>query len=188
MVISAQDDATAVGTVPAGLRVLVVEDSGLIANKVARTLGLGGCTVVGPVAQLAAALDLVTGERGGAAALDAALLDINLRDVLVYPLAKALQARGVPFLFLTGYERSAIPEAWRRVPRVEKPFEAATLLGALGRLVADGPAQADSAQPPPSAGPFSELDRRAFEAMRTSRDLLMERRLSREEWEAASRR
>ena len=45
-----------------------------------------------------------------------ALLDINLRGEPLYPLAEALRARGVPFLFLTGYESLAIPEAWRGAP------------------------------------------------------------------------
>ncbi len=101
------------------LRVLVVEDNGIIASKIVQLMARSGCRVVGPVATLAAALDLAQQKNS---ILDAALLDIDLRGEAVYPLAEVLEARGVPFLFLTGYEQPAIPETWRGMPRIEKPF------------------------------------------------------------------
>ena len=157
-------------------RVLVVEDNGLIAAKLAQILRRAGHAVVGPAATLVAALDL---RRQHGAALGAALLDIDLRGEPVYPLAQALEATGVPFLFLTGYESLAIPEAWRGVPRIEKPFEATALLGALARLLAGAPLPPDP--PVSSPAPLSELDHRAFAAMRRTRELFMERYILREE-------
>ena len=162
-------------------RVLVVEDNGLIAAKLAQVLRRGGYAVVGPAATLAAALDLLSQN----AALAAALLDIDLRGEPVYPLTEALEARGVPFLYLTGYEPLAIPETWRGAPRIEKPFEATTLLGALARLLAGAPLPSDA--PVSSPAPLSELDHRAFAAMRRTRELFMERYILREESRTASK-
>jgi hypothetical protein len=47
--------------------------------------------------------------------LDAAVLDIKLRDGVVYPVAEALQARSVPFVFTTGYGEHAIPDRYKDV-------------------------------------------------------------------------
>ncbi len=112
----------------AGLKLLVVEDTFLVADTIAAILRDRGCEVVGPVARLTKAIELAQG-----AALDGAILDVNLAGSLVFPAAAALRARGVPFFFLTGYEDSTLfPAEFRSVPRLAKPFEDA----ALERLVA----------------------------------------------------
>lgn len=99
----ASDAKTSVLT---GLRILVVEDRGLIAGKIVRALEAAGCVLLGPAATLEAGFALLAdaGDRP-----DAAVLDIDLRGELVYPLAEALQARGVPLLFVTGFAANAIP-------------------------------------------------------------------------------
>ena len=51
-----------------------------------------------------------------------ALLDINLGGQMVYPVADALRAQGVPFLFATGYDAQATLPAYADVPRAEKPL------------------------------------------------------------------
>jgi len=60
--------------------------------------------------------------------LDGAVLDINLRNERVFPVADALTARGVPFLFTTGYDADSIPKAYAGAPRCEKPVDKAQLL------------------------------------------------------------
>jgi hypothetical protein len=75
------------------------------------------CEVVGPAATLEAATWLVERER-----VDAAVLDINIRDGKVFPLAEVLVARGVPILLASGYSDWAFPETLRGQPRVSKPF------------------------------------------------------------------
>jgi hypothetical protein len=76
--------------------------------------------VVGPAPSVEVALQLLEdeGER-----LDGAVLDINLRDQRVYPVANALTARGVPFVFTTGYDPVTIPQAYAAAPRCEKPVD-----------------------------------------------------------------
>jgi DNA-binding LytR/AlgR family response regulator len=110
-----------------GLRVLVVEDNFLVAQQVRDLLEECGCETVGPVPRVSSALRLV--EEGE---LDGALLDINLGGEYCFPVATLLSERGVPFVFLTGYDNSAIiPPEFRRAPRITKPFD-----GAVVRAVA----------------------------------------------------
>lgn len=111
-------------------KVLVVEDEFFLADDLASALRDVGARVAGPVPTPADALAMLEREPD----IDAALLDINLRGKLVYEVADLLKARGIPFLFATGYAEIAIPEDMRDVMRVEKPFATRQLLDALGRL------------------------------------------------------
>jgi len=81
-----------------GKRILVVEDEALIAVMVEDMLMDMGSDVVGPAATIEAALALARAE-----AIDAAILDVNVRGERIDPVADALMARGVPVLFATGY-------------------------------------------------------------------------------------
>ncbi len=79
--------------------ILVVEDEILIALDLVAQLEEWGFSPVGPCSSVQHALAALE-----AATPDAALLDMNLgRDGTSEPIAMALQERGVPFLFLTGY-------------------------------------------------------------------------------------
>ena len=108
-------------------RVLVVEDDYFLAEDLSAALGETGAEVLGPVPDLESALSLL--DRGPAPT--AAILDIKLGRAWVYPLADALRERGIPFVFATGYEASAIPAAYAAVPRCEKPYGAEQCLRLL---------------------------------------------------------
>ena len=99
-------------------RVLVVEDDFMIANQFARELALLGAEVVGPVGSLARAIELAE-----TADFDCALVDINLRGVEAYPVADVLLRRGSPIAFVTGYDRTHIPERFNNVPLIQKPVD-----------------------------------------------------------------
>jgi len=114
-----------------GRRLLVVEDDYLIAVDLARDLARRGAEVVGPAGSVRDALALVEAEGDR---LDGAVLDINLRDQRVYPVADALAARGVPFVFLTGYDAWVIPDAHAGVPRCEKPVSSTLLARMLSKV------------------------------------------------------
>ncbi|WP_425231080.1 response regulator [Sphingomonas sp.] len=86
-----------------------------------------GATVLGPVSSVTEALSLLD----GAPDVNSAILDINLNGEMVYPVADALTARGIPFIFATGYDEAAVPTAWRHVMRCEKPVNAAAVTRAL---------------------------------------------------------
>ena len=106
-----------------GRRLLVVEDEYLIAADLADVLTGQGANVIGPAGSIKDALDMLATERQ----IDGAILDINVRGERVYPVADALRARGVPFVFATGYDSWVIPDAFANVPRLEKPVRAAAL-------------------------------------------------------------
>ena len=108
----------------AGLRVLIVEDEFMVGAALEAMLERLGCAVVGPVGRLKPALRLA---RDEGEALDGALLDLNLAGEPAYPVAEALAARGVPFLFVTGYGSRSVREDFRSVPRLDKPIAEAEL-------------------------------------------------------------
>jgi PAS domain S-box-containing protein len=111
-------------------RVLVVEDESLVAMELCAELTKLGWEIVGPVATIEEAALLIAGDQR----LDAAILDVNLAGVLVYPIADQLRARGVPFLFCTGYQDLAHHERYSGTPVVRKPVDMQLLAGELHRV------------------------------------------------------
>lgn len=112
-------------------RVLVVEDEYFIADDVMRALREVGIEVVGPVPDRDTALALLDKY-----AVDGAVLDINLRGELAYPIADILLARGIPLMFATGYDPSTVPSRFRDVPCWSKPFDVHRLANQLAAMVA----------------------------------------------------
>ena len=110
-----------------GRRVLIIEDESLVAMLLETILEDMGCIVVGPEANIDDGLVAATSE----ASLDAALLDVNVAGREVFPIAEALRARGVPFVFSTGYGEAGLPEHWRGNPTVQKPFTEGAIRDAL---------------------------------------------------------
>ena len=110
-----------------GRRVLVIEDESLVAMLLETILEDMGCAVVGPEANIDDGLIAATTE----ASLDAALLDVNVAGREVFPVAEALRARGVPFVFSTGYGEAGLPEHWRGNPTIQKPFTEGAIRDAL---------------------------------------------------------
>ncbi len=100
------------------LNILVVEDETMIAMFLEDMLAELGCAVVGPVGRVASAVALI--EASGH--LDGALLDVNLRGELAYPVADALLRRNVPFVFITGYAAAGLDRRYSAIPALAKPF------------------------------------------------------------------
>ena len=114
-----------------GRRVLVIEDEMMVAMLLEDMLADLGCTVLGPAARVDQALTIIA----AAGSLDAAVLDLNLNGQKSYPVADALVARGVPFLFATGYRRESVMNGYRSFPQLEKPFKLSELGDALAKLL-----------------------------------------------------
>jgi len=110
----------------AGRRLLLVEDDALIAMNVEDMLDMLGYVVVAAAEGVEEALAAV--ECGG---IDAALLDVNLQGRNSFPVADALAARAVPFVFATGYGALGLREDLRDRPVLVKPFK----LPDLGRVL-----------------------------------------------------
>lgn len=114
-----------------GKNILVVEDEYLLARHVADMLRTAGISVLGPVPSVKAALALVEETP----AIDGAVLDVNLRNERVYPVADALLARGVPIVFATGYEELLLDRRYVTLPRSLKPIDREELIGLLASIV-----------------------------------------------------
>ncbi len=101
-----------------GRRVLLVEDEALVAMMIQDFLTESGHSVIGPISRASEAV-----EAARASDYDAAILDINLGDGMAYPVADILSARGIPFVFVTGYEADTIDDRFNGVPVLQKPIE-----------------------------------------------------------------
>ncbi|WP_378974843.1 response regulator [Methylobacterium komagatae] len=110
---------------------LIVEDDYFLADIMRRTFADDGAEVLGPAGQVENALALIH----GAEHIDAAVLDVNLHDVMVFSVADALRERGIPFLFTTGYDQETLPSQYSGARRLEKPVEAAIVLSEVRRLI-----------------------------------------------------
>ena len=112
-----------------GMRVLLVEDSWLVALGLQSILENMGVVVSGPVATVAEAAARL-GETGR---FDAAVVDMNLRGEMAYDLVDRLNERGIPVVVVTGYE--VLPSlADKAVTILQKPLRAEALLKTLRRL------------------------------------------------------
>jgi CheY-like chemotaxis protein len=112
-----------------GRTVLLVEDEMLVAWLLEDMLADLGCAVVGPASSVKQALAMIDAE-----AIDAAVLDVNLNGQMSYPIADALVARGVPFVFSTGYDKDTLLDGYRTFPVLQKPFHRAELSETLATL------------------------------------------------------
>lgn len=117
----------------AGRRVLVVEDQYFLADDITASLDRLGAAVVGPLPSLTEALAAV---RVGQP-IDAAVLDVNLRDGMCFPVIEELRARRIPFVLATGYDQTVLPPGYESVPHWLKPFNPDQLVRALPKLIAN---------------------------------------------------
>jgi DNA-binding response OmpR family regulator len=111
-------------------RILIVEDEPLIAMMLEDFLETGGMAVAGVSDTVQSAL-AVAGEGG----VDAAILDVNLSGgEKCWPVAQALAAQGIPFLFATGGGDGSIHEEFRGRPTIAKPYTLDGVTTAVGDL------------------------------------------------------
>jgi CheY-like chemotaxis protein len=124
-----------------GRKVLLVEDEMLVAWLVGDMLAELGCAVVGPASSVNQALAMIDAE-----AIDAAVLDVNLDGKMSYAVADALTARGVPFVFSTGYDKDSLLDGYRTFPVLQKPCHRSELSDTLAKLLTPKePSAAESA-------------------------------------------
>lgn len=118
----------------AGMRVLLIEDSWIIAQSYAALLEPVGVEVVGPAGSLQEATRLATEQQA-----DAAMVDMDLRGELATGVIDVLHARGVPVIVVTGFEQ--LPEFGDKVRLVlKKPIRAERLLKALRSIAPEAKA------------------------------------------------
>jgi len=113
-----------------GRRVLIVEDSPVVAPFTADLLAELGCEVVGPAPNMAAARELIE-----AAGFDAAIMDVHIRGERVFSMCEMLASQDIPFILTSGYADWDMPEQWRDRPRLQKPYTLADVEGVLSELL-----------------------------------------------------
>lgn len=113
----------------AQLKFLIVEDEALVAMLIEDVLNDLGHEVVAVGGRVEQALKLAQDS-----AIDFAILDLNLNGAHTYPIAEALRARGVPFIFATGYGSGGVDETWKSVRVLPKPFEPHQLAAAIAEV------------------------------------------------------
>jgi len=113
-----------------GRRILVVEDSPVVAPFTADILAELGCEVIGPAPNLAAARELAENED-----FDAAIVDVHIRGERVFGLCEILDAKTVPFVFTSGYADWQMPDKWEDRPRLQKPYTLGDVQRILARLL-----------------------------------------------------
>ena len=101
-----------------GKRIMLLEDEAIIAFAVEDMLIELGCTIVGPALNLHEAMALATADPD----IDAAILDVNINDGRSYSVAQALERRGVPFVFASGYDESGVAWDGEPVEIIPKPY------------------------------------------------------------------
>ena len=111
-----------------GLRLLIVEDALLLTLELEAGLQEAGAQIVGSAADVDEAMRMVD------LPLDAAVLDANLNGVSVLPVAEALAARGVPFVFATGYGDSKMAPQGFGAPVIRKPYDVTQVAAALAEV------------------------------------------------------
>jgi two-component system, response regulator PdtaR len=113
------------------LTVLIVEDEMLVAFDLERIMATAGYSVLGPVATAEEALLLLRDNRPAAA-----LLDVQLLNGMITPVAERLQTLRVPFVLVSGYTGPELQKpALANAPRVGKPVSEHHLLDTLAKAL-----------------------------------------------------
>jgi PAS domain S-box-containing protein len=132
----------------AGKRILVIEDEPLVAMEMEAILEEAGCEVAGLAGNLVSAKRLVTEGR-----YEVALVDVNLAGEPVHELAAALREKRIPFAFVTGYGREALPAGFQDAVMLGKPFLPEDLISTVQKVTA-------AAAAPAGVLPFARPNRR----------------------------
>lgn len=101
-----------------GLRTLVLEDEYFVADDLKQILRRQGADIVKLSGSVEDALASLRAES-----FDFALVDINIHGEMTFEVADALLERGLPFAFVTGYNRVVIPLRFEDVPNWGKPYD-----------------------------------------------------------------
>ncbi len=127
-----------------GLRVLVVEDVGMVAMALKSMLEELGCELVGMAARLREAEEMARHEQ-----LDGVLLDLNLGGQFAYPVADILKERDIPFIIMSGYDASQLRPELAGFPNMQKPFKREELEAMILQVFCSRRMQDEGAPVPP---------------------------------------
>ncbi|ANU07053.1 response regulator [Paraurantiacibacter namhicola] len=108
-------------------KVLVVEDEALILMDLSMALEVAGYRVTGEALSLGDARRLLKSEKP-----EVAVLDINVGNETVWPLARELAGQGIALVFVSAnLHHEQLRDEFAGWPRLEKPVECAKLVTAI---------------------------------------------------------
>lgn len=96
---------------------LLIEDEALIRMMLADMIEQLGHQVVAEAGDVAQGRSLAE-----ATEFDFAILDVNVGGTSIVPVAEMVASRGLPFIFITGYGSSGVPDQFPGTPVLAKPF------------------------------------------------------------------
>jgi DNA-binding response OmpR family regulator len=111
------------------MRILIVEDDFLLANRLAEAFTQDGHEILGVAASADKAIQLLA-----RCECDAAVLDSNLGGSCSEPVGKALMRRGIPFVVVSGYSRDHLLSSLRGAPFLPKPIDQLALVALVSSL------------------------------------------------------
>ena len=112
-----------------GCRLLILEDDYYQAEDTRMWLEEAGAQIVARVGNVRAAARFIEIDQ-----IDLALLDINLGNESSFAVARKLKQESIPFVFVTGYKRDALPSDLADDPLLTKPINNTDLLKVLVKL------------------------------------------------------
>lgn len=124
--------ASSIESTVQGMQVFVVEDEAMLAMLLEDMLAELGCILVGSAGSVGQALSKIA----EGPAIDVAILDVNLGGETVFPVAEALRARRVPFVFSTGFGSCDLTERYPGAFLLTKPYPPEALAAMLARFSA----------------------------------------------------
>ncbi len=118
-----------------GKRVLVAEDDPLLAFDLIGLLLKAGAQIAGQALSLERALELARAEQ-----LNCGVLDVKLRDGLVFPAARILRDKGAGIVFYTGHhDPEGLKQDWPQAHVLLKPAPLHVLMRAVIEACAGTP-------------------------------------------------
>lgn len=115
-----------------GSRVLIAEDDYFVASALADAFRAANAQVIGPCASLAEATRLAGGSQ-------MAVLDVDLKGQMVFPLADRLMRDGMPFVFYTGFDKPLLPAHFAKIVCITKPMAPQETVQVLARAGTERP-------------------------------------------------
>ena len=112
-----------------GHRILIVEDEIVVAMDLVSIIRDAGAEVVGPAMSVREALRLIESHE-----ITAAVVDVNLGKEDSLPVARRLDAAGIPFVFHTGNGDKLSASPWPQAPIIKKPAAPEKLIAAVAAV------------------------------------------------------
>jgi DNA-binding response OmpR family regulator len=101
-----------------GRRLLLVEDDPVVAMELDEIIRVLGAEVVGPFGRIGPALAAIRRD-----AISGGVLDVRLDGETTFSIIDILLDRADPILLVTGGDAAELPQQYRHVPRLQKPFD-----------------------------------------------------------------